>query len=122
MYKELDSKKIGQAISKLRTHRDIKAVEVANHLSISESAYTRYERGETPVNIPFLNSVAQFFDVNPIHFIQNGPENVVENIHNSTIALQTNSSFSSINEDFMGQVIKLQEKLLDVVNKLADRI
>lgn len=84
MFEELNTNVIGKTISKLRKHREVKAAEIASHLKMAEQAYTKYERGETSVTLHFLNKVSQFFDVNPIHFLVNGPETIVENIHNQT--------------------------------------
>ncbi|MBX9783008.1 MAG: helix-turn-helix domain-containing protein [Chitinophagaceae bacterium] len=124
MFHELDTKKIGQSIGKLRKRRDIKASEVAAHLKIGEQAYTKYERGETPVTISFLNKVAQFFDVNPIHFITNGPESIVENVHNSIVSSNNNSTITNIDKDLiealkyqLGEKDKQLEQLLVFINK-----
>jgi transcriptional regulator with XRE-family HTH domain len=98
MYIPLENKTVGQSIAKLRTHKEIKAEEIAKYLKLSVSAYTKYERGETAITIPFLNIVAQFFNVSPLELLNNGPENIIENIHNSTVAMN-NSNFYTVDKD-----------------------
>lgn len=120
MINQLDTKKIGQTISKLRTHRDIKAKEVASFLKIKEQAYTKYERGETPVCINFLNKVATFFDVNPVHFITNGPESIVENVHNSVISSNNNSTITNVDANLIDALkFQLLEKDKKIQHQLS---
>jgi transcriptional regulator with XRE-family HTH domain len=120
MYKPLDAKKIGQSIAKLRRHREIKASELAAHLNMAEQTYTRYERGETPITLQVLNSVAQFFDVDPLEFIANGPESIVENIHNSLVSNNHSSITTNIDKDLL-EALKLQlaEKDKQIAQQLS---
>jgi transcriptional regulator with XRE-family HTH domain len=72
------NKIVGQNISKLRKHREIKAFIVATHLGMSESNYTKYERGETAITLDFLNSISEFFEVGLIGLLISTPENIIE--------------------------------------------
>lgn len=91
MHSEFNTQKVGQCISKLQKHRNIKAAEVAKYLKITEQAYTKYERGQTAISLTLLGKVGQFFNVNPLHFLQYSPENVVEKIYNSTVPINNNA-------------------------------
>jgi transcriptional regulator with XRE-family HTH domain len=68
MFTPFDNKLVGRNVAKLRIHREIKAADMAGRLCISETAYTKYERGETTITLEFLNKVAEQFDVNPMNF------------------------------------------------------
>ena len=46
-------------IAKYRERRGMKAKELADRLGISEGQQSRYESGETPVRLDYLNDVAQ---------------------------------------------------------------
>ena len=92
---EIDNKQVGQTISKFRQYKGIKASEIAKQIGMTEAAYTKYERGETAITVDFLNKVGAFMHVNPIQFLSSTPENIVENIHDSHIAIQTNNTFQS---------------------------
>jgi transcriptional regulator with XRE-family HTH domain len=125
MYAEISNQTVGQSICQYRRHKGFKALEIARFLKISTQAYTKYERGETAITLNFLNAVARFLNVNPLHFITNGPESVVENIHNSNVAIQTNSSFQACDREllhhFQSQLVAKDaqiEKLLQHISKL----
>jgi transcriptional regulator with XRE-family HTH domain len=105
MFVPLENKIVGQSIAKLRTHRDIKAAEIAKILKLGVAAYTKYERGETAITIPFLNSVAKFFNINPIELISNRPENIVENVHDSNVAMN-NGHFTTVDKDLISTISK----------------
>lgn len=105
MFVPLENKIVGQSIAKLRTHRDVKAAEIAKVLKLGIAAYTKYERGETAITIPFLNKVAHFFNINPLEFISNKPENIVENVHDSNIAIN-HSHFSTVDKDLINTISK----------------
>ena len=111
MFAPLDNKIIGESIAKLRIHKSKKAREVAFYLNIGEAAYTKYERGETAITIPFINKVANFFDVNPIDIIQNKPENIIENIYAANFAKQNNRT-NNLDENIL-DYINLQFKIRD---------
>lgn len=131
MYISLENKTVGQSIAKLRTHKEVKAEEIAKYLKLSVSAYTKYERGETAITIPFLNIVAQFFDISPLEFISSGPENIIENIHNSTIATN-NGNFITADKNAVDalssqleakdkQIEKAQEQITDLMGLLKKK-
>ena len=74
----LYNKIVGQNITKLRKYREIKAFIVAKHLGMSESNYTKYERGETAITLDFLNRISDFFEVDMISLLISTPENIIE--------------------------------------------
>jgi transcriptional regulator with XRE-family HTH domain len=117
MFIPLENKTVGQSIAKLRKHRDIKAEEIARILKIGETAYTKYERGETAITIPFLNTVAQFFNINPLQLISNKPENIVENVHNSNVAMN-NGNFITLDKELISTLrnqIEIKDKQIETL-------
>jgi transcriptional regulator with XRE-family HTH domain len=52
-----------------RKKEDKKAIEVADYLGLSESAYTKYERGESKITIDIIQKVAEFYHIDPLSFL-----------------------------------------------------
>jgi len=117
MYCPIENKVVGETISKLRLHRNKKAREIANYLELSESAYTKYERGESAITIPFINKIAMFFDIHPIELIQYTSENIIENIHNAGITSQPNERLTN----FTREIIELMVKLIEFKDKQIEQ-
>ena len=129
MYTPLDNKLIGQSIAKLRNHRDIKAAEVARFLKLSPAAYTKYERGETVITVHFLNQIGQFFDINPMQFLQNSPETIIENIHdNGSVAIHysnNNSPLTMVDEKLLSifsTQITFQNEQIERLSALLEKM
>jgi len=74
---------VGQNIAIIRKRRNIKASDIAQRLQMSESNYTKYERGEINITLEFLNQIAENFNVKVIDLLISNPDNIFENIHNS---------------------------------------
>lgn len=115
----IDNRIIGQNIAKIRKHKEIKAIEIANHLGISESAYTKYERGETEITISFISKVCNYFQVDPITIFESTPSSVIEKVYASNIAIQTNSNFSSINESMLNYFGTLSSAIMEQTKLLV---
>lgn len=113
----LENARIGKNIMNFRRIREKKASEVAQHLGISEAAYTKYERGESQITIKFIQSVAEFLNVDPLQIISSSPSNFFENVHNSPI----NSNFhtyQSSSEDHMKAMLRLMESVTAMNERL----
>ena len=48
-------------IRDLREDRDLKQKDIADYLMCDQSLYSKYERGERPISIDFLNKLADFY-------------------------------------------------------------
>lgn len=79
----LENKKIGRSMSFFRKLRDKKAFEVAQYVGISESAYTKYERGESKITIELVQKVAGFLNIDPLLLISAEPDSFCETIQRS---------------------------------------
>ncbi len=49
-------------LKELRENRDIKQVEIANHLHIKQNTYSQYENGQRQIPIELLISLAKFYN------------------------------------------------------------
>lgn len=75
----LDGKAIGENIYLSRKASGMKAMEVAEKLGISESAYTRYERGERSPKIELINKIAAIINVNPLQLLSIPAQQLINN-------------------------------------------
>ncbi|MES3017438.1 MAG: helix-turn-helix transcriptional regulator [Bacteroidota bacterium] len=114
----LDTLTIGQNIAKFRKLKDIKASDMSERIGMKEGTYTKYERGETAITVDFLQKVAEVLDISPITLLSVSPSNILENIHNSSIAIQDHSTFQTSNE----KQTQLMLKLMETVAVLNERI
>lgn len=116
----LENKTIGRNLARFRKFREKKALEVAEHLGLSEAAYTKYERGESKITIEIIQGVAEFLKVDPLQLVASNSGHVVENSNspNSPIAIQENSSFQTTNEEQTALITKLVENVIAMNEKI----
>jgi len=115
----LENARIGKNIMNFRRIREKKASEVAQHLGLSEAAYTKYERGESQITIKFIQRVAEFLNVDPLQIIASSPSNFFENVHNSSILSNSNfHTFQGSNERQMETMLKLMESIAAMNQRL----
>ncbi len=112
----LENESIGRNISMFRKLRDIKAFDMAERLGMKEATYTKYERGETKITIDFVQKVAEELKVDPIQMLSTNPSHIIENVTNSPIAIQNNSTFQTTNDQQTQMMMKLMESVM-VVNE-----
>ncbi len=118
----IDNLTIGQNIAKFRKLKSIKAFDIAKKLHLCESAYTKYERGETAITIDFVQKVADILEVDPLQILATSPNNILENISNSSIAIQHHSTFQSYNDKQALLVLKLMESVVLLNDRLVTLI
>lgn len=110
----------------VRRHKGIKATEMAQNLKLSESAYTKYERGETAITIQFLSNVASKLGVQPLYFLYFSPANILGNL-NKPLQLFTQSPFAFSTESALYLLSQLQTKdevikeQIEIIKKLTLR-
>lgn len=114
----MDNVTIGKNIAKFRMLKDIKASDIADRLHMKEATYTKYERGETAITIDFVQKVSEVLEIDPLQIVSTSPSHILEHIQNSHIAIQTNSTFQSYNEQQAQLMLKLMENML----KLNERM
>ena len=121
--KILDNKAIGGNISMYRKIRGIKASDIAQRLGISESSYTRYERGETSITIDLIKQIADELRVDPVTLLSIHPSNFIDNANSPNSVVLTSNSISSselntANEEQTKMMLKLMESVVAISEKL----
>lgn len=116
----LENKSIGRNLSLFRKLRDKKALEVAEHVGLSEAAYTKYERGESKITIEMIQKVAEFLEVDPIMLLSVSPGSIIESVNNSPHACVSNYgsyNYQTYNEKQAEMMITLMEKVIELLDK-----
>jgi len=120
----LENKAIGRNIALYRRIRGMKATDVAEKLDISESSYSRYERGEGAITVDLLQQVAQVLNVDPLTLMSTHPSNFIENATNSAFGVNYNNNWHTANEEqakmmmrLMENVIALNERIVSILEK-----
>jgi transcriptional regulator with XRE-family HTH domain len=114
----LENKAIGRNLALFRKLREKKASEVAEFIGIGEAAYTKYERGESRITIDIIQKVADLLKLDPLQILSTKPGSIVENITNSSIAIQENSTFQTSNDQQTALMLKLIENVVAMNEKL----
>ena len=112
----MENKIVGRNMYITRKIRDKKAVEVAEFLDISESAYTKYERGESKITIEMVQKLAEFHKIDPLQLLMSQPGHIVDNGNNSNIAIQ--GTVNTTDEKQTSMMMKLLEAQLAMTEKI----
>ena len=118
----MDNKTIGRNIATFRKLKEIKAFDMAERLQMKETTYTKYERGETAITIDFVNKIGEILEVDPLQILASSPSNILENISNSSIAIQHHSTFQTSNEQQAQMMLKLMESVIHMNENLVKHL
>lgn len=121
----IDNKKLGETIQFQRRARKIKATEVAATLGISESAYTRYERGEAEFTITLVQKIAEVLKINPFALLAATTASYMVNGDNSPNANNANitlndSQWNNADPDHRKMLMALMEKMIQLSDKVLE--
>jgi transcriptional regulator with XRE-family HTH domain len=114
----LENKTIGRNFSMFRKVKDVKAAAVADYVGISETAYTKYERGESKITVDIIQKVAECLKIDPLQLLSVTPSNFLENIHYSPISFNGNSTLHALNDDQTKMMLKLVENVMAMNEKI----
>jgi len=124
---DLNNVTIGRNIARYRKMKEMKASDLAERIGMKEATYTKYERGESNITIDFVKKVAQVLEVDPIALMTISPSHLLKNISNSSIAIQENSTFQTVNQQqtetmlqLMQQLSLLNERLLNLLENVKE--
>lgn len=120
----LENKTIGRNFAKHRKFREKKALEVAEHLGMTEANYTKYERGENKITVEIIQGVAEFLNVDPLQLLTPQPGHYVENNNSPNSPFAVEGSLSTTNEEQTKLITKLVENVIamnEKIMKLLDR-
>ena len=60
---EMSKKEFGERIKKLRENNNLTQKELANALGITQSALSKYEKGERLIKLQFIKRLSEYFGV-----------------------------------------------------------
>lgn len=112
----LENATIGRNLALFRKLREKKAMEVAGYIGIGEAAYTKYERGESKITVDIIQKVAEYLAVDPLQIVTVSPNNFVENVTNSPLAIH--ERVQSASEEQSRMMLKLMESIVAVNERL----
>jgi transcriptional regulator with XRE-family HTH domain len=115
----LENKTIGRNLLLFRKLRDKKALEVADYIGIGESAYTKYERGESKITIDLIQKVAEFLKVDPLMLLSVQPGHLIENVNNTGTGIGNYimGNYHACDEQQTQLTLKLLEKVIELLEK-----
>lgn len=108
----LENKTIGRNFARFRKFRDRKALEVADHLGLSEAAYTKYERGESKITVELIQKVSEFLEIDPLHLIAPSSGHVVENNNSPNSPIAVEGTVTTTNEEQTKLITRLVENVI----------
>jgi len=115
----LDNKIVGRNMYITRKIKDTKAAEVADYLGISESAYTKYERGESKITIDIVQKVAELHKIDPIHLLTAPSRSIIDSgISNSPTSIVGNNNINTMNDEQTKLIAKLIETQIAMTEKI----
>lgn len=110
----LENKSIGQNLSTFRKLRGKKAMEVADHIGLSEAAYTKYERGESKITIELIQKVADFLNVDPLQLIATNSGHIIENLTNSPFSISGDVKANYADKNQTEVMLKMMETMMQM--------
>lgn len=101
----LENVMVGRNMYLQRKKEDKKAIGVADYLGLSESAYTKYERGKSKITIDIIQKVAEFYHIDPLSFLAMPTGSFIESGNNSPGAIVGSNNVQTVSSEQM-QLIK----------------
>jgi transcriptional regulator with XRE-family HTH domain len=116
-------KLVGRNIKNARREKDIKAFDIASQMDMSESAFTKMERGETKTNLDKIIELSQLLE-KPIEYFFTDKTQEKSTFYNSQDSGKTVSNHNQINHEIITELTnQLKEKdkqlftLLEILKK-----
>lgn len=107
-----------------RKIKGYKAFDVAERLDMKEGAYTKYERGETAITIPFIQKVSEILKIDPLTLMSAHPSIFIEigqsNGNNSPVGIHGYYNNQTTNEEQAQLMLKLMENVTVISEKLIE--
>jgi transcriptional regulator with XRE-family HTH domain len=114
----LENKTIGRNLYKFRKIKDKKASDVAKYIGLGETAYTKYERGESKITIDLIQKVAEFYKIDPLQLLSTtASSHFVENVQHSPFAI--NGTVQTTNDEQTKIMLKLIESVISLSERVA---
>ncbi|QEC43852.1 MULTISPECIES: helix-turn-helix domain-containing protein [Chitinophagaceae] len=118
----LENKAVGRNMYINRKIRDKKAQEVADYLGISESAYTKYERGESKITVDIIQRVAEFHKVDPVSLLSSQGITFIDSGNNSPNSSGANGGYYNNVQSMTDEQTKMMLTLIQSVTSLNEKL
>ena len=119
---KLENKVIGKNIARFRKMREMKPSDIAKQLGMKEAAYTKYEKGESPITIELVQKIAETLKIDPFQILSTAPVSIADNIHNSPAAGVGNYIGGNLNipdEQQSKLLLKMMENIITLMEKMV---
>lgn len=122
--------KVHEKIRELREQKNWSQEEMALQLNMSSGGYAKIERGETRLNLPRLEQIAEIFHIDIIELLKSDEQNVIyqfneegDNHNNISYHHQDNSLRTEIEKlsliiEHQNTLLKQQERELAIQQEL----
>lgn len=117
-YPVLENVIVGRNMYLQRKKEDKKAIEVADYLGLSESAYTKYERGESKITIDIIQKVAEFYHIDPLSLLSMPAGSFIDSGNNSPGAIVGNNNVQTVSGEQMKLITRLIETQITMNEKV----
>ena len=116
-------KSVGDRIRRIRQNQNIKRDHVADELEMSNSAYSKIERGETDVQVTRLEAIAKILKVNVVDFFLDKKEqlNLEDPSKNYGIATKIDIEELNLTIKQLRQEVEKLKSRLDEKKKVSSK-
>lgn len=110
----LENKIVGRNLYKYRMLREVKASDIAEHIGISESQYTKYERGDAKITIDVIQKASEVLNMDPLNIIATNPGSFVDNSN------AKNTGVVGVGNHVGGDIKLIDEEQTALITKLIE--
>jgi len=103
---------LAQNIKTIREEKSIKQIEVATHIGVDKSAYSKIEKGLRALNVEELHKMAQFFNMTTDQIINYDGKIPKEVIIEDKTAVEQMRLIQQLEDDDKETIFKLIDKML----------
>lgn len=105
---------LASRLRQLRKEKDIKQEVMAQHLGISQQAYSMLEKGQRNFSSEIITKICSIFNIPVVEFFNFGTQQKIINSANS------NSTYSYVNNDtqIVQELLKSKDELIEMQKKL----
>jgi transcriptional regulator with XRE-family HTH domain len=103
---------LSENIKAIREEKELKQIEVANHIGVDKSAYSKIEKGLRALNVDELQKMAQLFNMTTDQIINYDGKVPKEVVIEDKTAVEQMRLIQQLDEEDKQTIFKLIEKML----------
>ncbi len=103
---------LSENIKAIREEKELKQIEVANHIGVDKSAYSKIEKGLRALNVDELQRMAQLFNMTTDQIINYDGKVPKEVVIEDKTAVEQMRLIQQLDEEDKQTIFKLIEKML----------